>query len=85
MTKETPCATEDVTREASAVIVPYQDDRSRNIGWQMFQRDVLIPKALGRTGTSWVASSHKCSRDLHMSSWLVGVHEVAILTNKRTG
>ena len=81
---ETPCTTEDVTWETSAVNIPYQGDRSCNTAWQMFQPDVLIPKALGRTDTSWVVPCHKCSRGPHMSSWLIGVHVFTILSNKRT-
>ena len=80
----TPWITEDVTWQASAVYIPYQGDRSRNIAWQMFQTGVLIPKAISRTHTSWVVSCHKCSRGPYMSSWLIWVHVFTILSNKTT-
>lgn len=78
---------EDKTLEGlalSAAVLPYQGDRSRNIGWQMFQPGALIPEAPDHTDISSEESCHKNSRGLHLSGWLVGVHEVAILTDKKT-
>lgn len=78
---------EDKTWEGlalSTAALPYRGDRSRNIGWQMFQPDALIPEARDHTDISLEVSCHKNSRGLHMSGWLVGVHEVAILTDKKT-
>lgn len=78
---------EDKTWEGlalSTAVLPYRGDRSRNIGWQMFQSGALIPEARDHTDISLEESCHKNSRGLHLSGWLVGVHEVAILTDKKT-